>query len=194
MSYNLYTVNIEDAVNEMRKSIDKKECAAFFVESDKKFAYVPEWWYDTQVNTQETIELFSQYGITPYNMFYATPVGNGVIIGSPGDLSFLVMRPYDEKRSIFGEFEPKLLSYMQSKFTNSVLDENDILIDGKKSIGSVGNVVNGMSLYMFMASFVDNTDLIGILCPPGHTKIPKPIDNSVLTKDEFKNEISTWLV
>lgn len=191
--YKIYTVNIEDAISEMQKSIDKKENAAFFVESNKKFAYVPEWWYHPEVNPQETIDLYAQYNITPYNMFYATPLDKGIIIGAPGDLSFLVMRPYDKNNSIFSEFEPKLVSFMQSKFPNSVLDENDYLIDGKKAIGSVGNIIGDMVLYMFMASFVDNSDLISILCPPGHTKKPQPIDTSILTKEEFKNEIITWL-
>ena len=191
--YKIYTVNIEDAISEMQKSINKKENAAFFVESNKKFAYVPEWWYHPEVNPQETIDLFAQYNITPYNMFYAAPLNKGVIIGAPGDLSFLVMRPYDENNSIFAEFEPKLVSFMQSKFPNSVLDENDYLIDGKKAIGSVGNILDGMVLYMFMASFVDNSELINILCPPGHTKVPQPINSEILTKEEFKNEIITWL-
>lgn len=185
MSYNIYEVDIKNAIAAMQDSIDKKESAAFFVESEDNFAYVPFSW-----NNQD---LFSQYGITGYNMFYDTPDGGGVIIGSPGDLSFLVMRPYNPSTSICEDFEQHLIKYMKSKFPSAEFDSNDIMIDGKKSIGMASNIFDGMTLFMFMASFVDNSELIRILCPKGHTKVPQPINTNILTKQELKSEIMSWL-
>lgn len=189
MRYNLYTVDIDSAVSEMRKSMERHENAAFFVESLVNFAYVPLSWDWSREG------LFLQHGVTPHNMFYDAPDGSGVIIGSPGDLSFLVMRPYDDTKSICDDFESLLGGYMKSKFPNSEFLGNDVLIDGKKAIGTASGILedSNMTLFMFMASFVDNSELIKILCPPGHTKTPCPIDTSVLTKDEFKSEIVTWL-
>lgn len=185
MAYNIYEVDIKNAEQLMQQSIDRLESAAFFVESDKRFAYVPLSWNDQ--------ERFSEYGITGYNMFYDTEDGSGVIIGSHGDLSFLVMRPYNPSTSICDDFEQHLIGFMKSKFPSAKLDNNDILIDGKKAIGMASNITEGMTLFMFMASFTDNSDLIEALCPPGHTKVPQPIDTSVLTKKELENEIMSWL-
>ena len=108
----------------MQKSIVKKENAAFFVESNKKFAYVPASW-----NNQE---LFSQYDITGYNMFYDTPEGSDIIIGDPLDLSFLVMRPYDDTKSICDDFKHHLEDFIKSKFKNSELVGNDVMSDKGK--------------------------------------------------------------
>lgn len=183
--YKIYTVSIEDAISEMQKSINKKENAAFFVESNKKFAYVPTSWHNQ--------EFFSQYDVTGYNMFYDTSVGGGIIIGDPSDLSFLVMRPYDETKSICDDFEHHLENFIKSKFENSEFSGNDVMIDGKKSIGTASAILDGMTMFMFMASFADNSELINALCPPGHTKVPQPINSEILSKEEFKNEIITWL-
>ena len=187
MSYNLYTEDVSVVADVIQQCMDRKESSAFFAESDKKYAFVPISWNKNQE------WLFLQNGVTPYTMFYDTAEGHGVIIADPNDLSFLVMRPYDETKSICDDFESLLSSYIKSKFPNSEFVGNDILIDGKKAIGTASGILNGMTLFMFAASFVDNSELINLLCPPGHIKVPQPIDTSILTKEEFKNEIISWL-
>jgi len=186
MSYNIHQVDTSNVINSIQHSIDNKETCAYFMDDPKTFAFVPMSWDDQ--------ERFSEYGITGYKLFYDTEPGRGIIIVSPGDLSFLAMRPYDETKTICGEFEEDMIDFIKSRFPNAQFNGNDIVINNRKIIGTASNIIDGMSLFMFIASFNDNSELISELCNPGHdNKIPSYIDSSILSKEEFKNEIISWL-
>lgn len=186
MSYNIHQVDTSNVIDSIQHSIDIKETCAYFMDDSDTFAFVPMSWNDD--------ERFAEYGIKGYKLFYDTAPGRGTIIVSPGDLSFLVMRPYDDTKSICDEFEQHLLSFIKSKFADAELSGNDILVNGKKIIGTASNILDGMTLFMFMASYNNNEKLISSLCSPGHdNKTPYSIDSSILSKEEFKNEITSWL-
>ena len=180
----IYNVDLKDFNRALSVSIGDRETCAYFPDNDTKFAYVPISW-----NRQE---LFSQYGIIGYKLYYDAEEGGGVIIGGPDDLSFLIMTPfsnYDMSEYIIS----KLVEYLSTKFDNVSVDGNDILISNNKVIGTAGAIVNDMSIFMFMATFEDNTTIINELCPPRHGKIPTHIDTSILTKQELKEKIVEWL-
>lgn len=186
MSYNIHQVDTSNVIDSIQRSIDNKETCAYFMDDSDTFAFVPLSWDDD--------ERFAKCGIKGYKLFYDTEPGRGIIIVSPGDLSFLVMRPYDETKTICGEFEENILNFIKSRFPDASFNGNDITINDKKIIGTASNILNGMALFMFIASFNDNSELISQLCSPGHdNKIPSYIDDSVLSKNEFKNEIISWL-
>lgn len=184
--FNFYDITPLDAADKIGKSIANKEKCVYFQDEnfDKMYAYVPNSW-----NKQE---LFDKYGIIGYKMFYDSVEGGGVTIVSPGDLSYLIILPFEENQFI-NNFVNTMIEFLSTKFDSVVMDNNDILINGYKSITTAGNVINGMALFMSTISFVDNSEFINELCPPRHGKIPKPINNLVINKEEFKIKIMQWL-
>lgn len=183
MSYNIYDITPPEAAETIGRSIANRESCAYFQDFNYNhmYAYVPDSW-DHQ-------DLYSQYGITGYRMFYDSEEGGGVTIVAPGDMSFLVMRPFDANDSLSEYMVGNLVSYMSNIFDNVVIDKNDILINGKKSLCTAGNIINDMAIFMCTASFVDNSELINILCPPRHGKVPQPIDNTKVSREELKAAI-----
>lgn len=68
---------------------------------------------------------------------------------------------------------------------------NDILMDGKKIVGSAIFNQNEMYVLINYLSFSDKKDLIENICLKHSTKQPGYID--FMTRDDFKREVLEWL-
>lgn len=151
------------------------------IHSDNNFAFVP--------NSFDKDELLAQYNIIPQRMNY--DANNGVIITADGDLKMVIIMPddidIDKKYFLY-----KLRDYLSNFFNDVIIDNNDILINNKKVIGSGVTDINNMYVYMFQITFVDRTELIRQICT---TSIKEPgfIDSNILPQENLLNEIISWL-
>ena len=76
---------------------------------------------------------------------------------------------------------------------NAIINGNDILIDGKKIMGSMQRNVGKVFVWAAQISFGDYTDIIAQVCNKQSTKQPSHIDNSRLSRDQLEKEVLEWL-
>lgn len=127
---------------------------------------------------------FEAAGVTAYNLGYR----GGYIITSANDLSYVIVTP---DIGVSDDYYLRRIKTILDKYCEGVtINHNDILIDGKKVIGSASYKVNGMNAFMFGASFTDYTDLIYQLCPPQTGKAPGYITGC--TAEQLRAEIMEW--
>ena len=127
---------------------------------------------------------FAAAGVTVYNLGY----NGGYIITGANDLSYVIVTP--DMGASDSYYLRRIKSKLDQYCENVTINHNDILIDGKKVIGSASYKVNGMNAFMFAASFTDYTDLIYQLCPPKTGKAPGYIAGC--TAKQLREEILEW--
>lgn len=151
------------------------------IHSDNNFAFVP--------NSFDKDELLAQYNIIPQRMNYEADYG--VIITADGDLKMVIIMPEDidiDKNY----FLYKLKDYLSKYFDNVRIDNNDILIDNKKVIGTGVTDINHMNVYMFQITFIDRSKLIKQICTTS-IKEPGNINVDILSQEKLLSEIISWL-
>lgn len=127
---------------------------------------------------------FAAAGVTVYNLGY----NGGYIITSANDLSYVIVTPDIGVNDAY--YLRRIKTILDQYCEGVTINHNDILIDGKKVIGSASYKVNGMNAFMFGASFTDYTDLIYQLCPPQTGKAPGYITGC--TAEQLRAEIMEW--
>ena len=73
-----------------------------------------------------------------------------------------------------------------------VVDNNDILLSGKKVCGSTEYRMNNRFAFIAQFSFDDKLDLINKICPSTSGKIPHYLTK--ITREQLRKEILTWLL
>lgn len=181
---NIYDIPVSEVMARLDQSILNQESCIYIANNDKPYAFIPDSFADNL--------LLESNGVTGYRMHYDAEHGGGVVIAGEKDLSFLVLRRFNGD-SLSSYLLGNMAALLSSRFNHVAVDGNDILIDGIKVIGSAGNIINDMAIFMFIATFEDHTDLISRICPPRHGKIPSYINDCILTKQELKEHLIGWL-
>ena len=127
---------------------------------------------------------FVAAGVTVYNLGY----NGGYIITGANDLSYVIVTPDIGVNDAY--YLRRIKAILDQYCEGVTINHNDILIDGKKVIGSASYKVNGMNAFMFGASFTDYTDLVYQLCPPQTGKAPGYITGC--TAEQLRAEIMEW--
>jgi len=90
-------------------------------------------------------------------------------------------------------FLEKMRNYLSKFFDNvDIVDDRFITIDGKIVIRSISQVMNKMLSIMFNISFVDSSEIVKMESNEDREK-NGVIDSRVLTAEEFKDEIVSWV-
>lgn len=88
-------------------------------------------------------------------------------------------------------FLKRFYKFIAVQNPSAVLDNNDILIDGKKIAGSMTREENGVHLFSIQISLVDHSQIVAEL---GLTNPDKPVGIlRGITKDELFSEVESWL-
>lgn len=122
---------------------------------------------------------------------YDCPPERGNILTFNSDLDVVMFIP-DEVSEIYKKITKEIADYLKN-YTDKevVIDNNDILVGGKKVYGFANASDHGYSIGMFHISFTDNDDLIKSLCPES-SKMPGHID--FMTAEQLFNHIVSWLL
>lgn len=115
----------------------------------------------------------------------------GTIICSPGDQQHAIVVPtaIDVTPRYFLN---RLARFCKKYYENVVVDNNDILIDGKKVVPSSTAIQDGMMMFIFQMSFTDSSDLVARICTKNG---PKPVGYvTKFTAEELANEVKSWLL
>jgi len=127
------------------------------------------------------------YNLPIHKMSY---MGGTMIIGKE-DLSGAIIVP--SKLDInFDYFAKRFCKFLESKGEIPIiLDNNDILVNGKKVFGGASYRTDTMYTFLFVATFSDNLDLIKEFCPLNPDKMPGFITKT--NSKEMVEEILSWL-
>lgn len=134
------------------------------------------------------LDLCKQLNVIPANMGY----NGGIIIGSNEDLAIEILMPTEidmHGHEILAKFAEIMRKYM----SNVVVDGNDILVDGKKVLGSIERHFRDVYVWAAQVSFADYTEYIPKLCNKISLKRPGYIDKNKLSKEQLKTEVVQWL-
>lgn len=116
----------------------------------------------------------------------------GTIIGGSGDLGIEIVAPVSielDADVILKKFYEIISKYMD----NVEISGNDILVNGKKVLGSMSRRVGNAFIWAAQVSFEDHSELINQLCNKKSIKQPSYIDSNILNKDMFEKEVLKWL-
>lgn len=147
--------------------------------------------YAWHCNDDIDIELFNDYGIP----IYETGAEGGTILGSPDDLDIALVLSRDDfdECNFYKYFNNHLAAYLSAALPEHevVADNNDILIDGKKIMGSSIAISDECLLYVAHISFYDFSALAKILCSKESSKTPGCVP-AELNRATLLEEIKSW--
>ena len=125
------------------------------------------------------------------DMFTFVYPGASVIVANENDLAISIISKY---HGIHELILNKLCALLVARGLNCYVDGNDILIGGKKIIGSASWQDGCVALYNFQISFVVDLELIQTICYKPMVKEPMGISEvSSITRDQVISRIVRWL-
>lgn len=146
-----------------------------------QYAFVP-------IDYQNTDMLIS-YGLEPLKIGYTAQ--NGIIISSDGDLRIFLIYP-GEIEILSEHFLEFFRDTLEEVYDDVVISKNDVLIDGKKVVGSVLFPYMNMNVFVAQVTYSSNETLIKKIC--GETaKVPGKIDKTLISPYTLKNRFAQWL-
>jgi lipoate-protein ligase A len=87
----------------------------------------------------------------------------------------------------------KICEILSKYISNVTIDNNDILVDGKKISGAMQKQVLKSSVWAAQFCFTDYSDIIEQVCLKPAVKKPGHIVSTLLTRDLLEKEILAWL-
>ena len=173
-----YRSSVSNAVPTLQKLIATRTPSILIVESDDYFVY-------------HGSEEFNRTRCEELNIpVYEVQHMGGTIVGGAGDLSIGVIVP--DYIDINSEWVLNGFCNIISKYINGAeVANNDILINGKKVLGSAIFQVNGMFALVAYISYGDRSEIISQICPPHKGKEPGYIVD--LPRETFEDEVLQWL-
>ena len=171
----------KDCIAECLRMINEKVTGVLFVDTNETFVF-------KGTSNKDFNEEYCIENNIPVYPIYAK---GGSIVSMKGDFSFGVCLP-KKFVGIRIDFVMRKVKEILSKHTDNVeMNGNDIMIDGKKLLGSTQYEMNDMFMWVGHFSFTDSTELIKNLCPVG---VKEPSFISCLSREQFKQEVLEWLV
>lgn len=176
----VHETNMDDIESRVENAIMSKTPSIWIPTADEVFV-----WHG---NAALDRDLCAEMGVQVYDMNYI----GGTIVSGADDLSFALIVPEDIDISTSCMLL-KIKSVMDKYFSDVVIDGNDILIDGKKVLGSMQRRVNNMYIFACQISYTDRSEYIKRLCSKSSIKTPGFIDKGILPKNVLKNEVIACL-
>lgn len=176
----IYETDMTDIANRVEEAFVGGQASIFIPTSNNVFVWHGSDFLD--------YDLCDKLCVSVYEMGYI----GGTIVSGPEDLSLSILLPQtiDLNADYFLE---KFAKFFSTKFEFVIRDNNDIMINNQKILGAMFRNGNGMKMFAAQVSFCDRTEIINQLCPSESGKVPGFIDSSVLSREELKNEVLSWL-
>lgn len=184
LNFNFIEQPMPNGVSEIFKMIENNRAGILFVDWENTFV----------VSGNDGLETFNEEFCKKNNIqVFPLYTNGGAIVGTQGDFSLGICIP--SNLSINDNFILNKIKDIIQKYTLKTVsvNKNDILIDGNKICGSATYQGKDVIMVIMHFSFSDRIDLISKICITN--KINKPIGFiDFITRQEFKQEILTWLL
>lgn len=180
-NYEYYTLDVDNLFQIMEESFIKERPAVYIVKPTRTVL-----WHGKDEDPNR--ELCEQLGYDIISLDY----NGGNIVTGVGDFNFVVIcRKVVNINTQW--FMQKFAAYFSKYFDDVVCNENDILINGNKIMGSMQRESETMFEFATQISFVDRSDDIYRICPPTGGKKPSAIPNGYFSCDDLWDEVLSWL-
>lgn len=173
-------IDVSTLTTELEKAVREEKYGIYISVSDGLYAFHGSDLID--------YELCEKLGVCVAELYHR----GGTIIGSSKDLGIEIVAPVNiglDSNYILNKFYEIISKYVE----NAAIDENDILVDGKKVMGSMNRHVGKAFVWAAQISFADYEEIITQVCNKQSTKKPSYIDNALLTRNELESEVLAWL-
>ncbi len=173
-------IDVSTLTTELEKAVREEKYGIYISVSDGLYAF--------HGTDQINYELCEKLGICVAELYHQ----GGTIIGSNDDLGIEIVAPIDlglDNCYILNKFYEIISNYIE----NVTIDGNDILVDGKKVMGSMRRNVGKTFVWAAQISFNDYSDIIAQVCNKQSVKKPSYIDNSKLSRNQLEKEVLAWL-
>lgn len=180
MDFSFLEVYPENAAAEMLKMNAKAAPGLLMMNTDKTVVYHGNVSYNADYCEEHNIPVIE----------YKT--AGGTLVASAGELSIGVCIPTTADVSTAWLLE-HLAAILRKYMGNVVVDNNDILVDGKKVCGAAAYKSNVAYCAVAQFSFDDKTALIQNICPP-KKKSKQAGYITAMTREQLRREIQAWLL
>ena len=190
----------KDKLQYIMKSIHLEIIKAPKIDTKIKEIYIEEsvpallWAIHTGENylfvTDKTEDYDAPAGLVKVNLEYDSEYD--LIVSPDGDLRIYVIVPMFTGIDCLWFLE-KMRDYLSKYFDDvAIVDNRFVTIDGKIVIRSISKQMHKMLSIMFNISFVDSTEIVKMECNEDREK-NGIIDSTILSAEEFKDEIVSWV-
>lgn len=176
----VYPIDVRTLTTELEKAVQNEKYGIYISVADGLYAF--------HGSDEIDYELCGKLGISVAELYYQ----GGTIIGSSKDLGIEIVAP--SYIGLDANYLLKKFYEIISKYIDNVsISGNDILVDGKKVMGSMIRKVGKVFVWAAQISFEDYTDIITQVCNKKSAKIPSYIDSTKLSRDLLYKEVIEWL-
>jgi len=165
---------------------DKVPSYMYAINTGEKYAFIKNG-YENENELVDKGFTIVKFG---YNATNETAT-SGLILSFDGDFRLYLLIPKHIDVSI-NLFLKKLNEYFIQLGLDSVVDGNDILIDGRKVCGSATFEAGDMTGFVCQVTFTDHIDEIKEICGE-RNKMPGFIPQNILTAYQLKDKFLEWL-
>jgi hypothetical protein len=173
-------IDVKTLTTELEKAVKQEEYGIYISVANGLYAF--------HGNDAIDYELCNSLGIDIAELYYQ----GGTIIGSSADLGIEIVAPIEI--GLDNDFILNKFYEIISKYVDKVtIVGNDILVDGKKVMGSMRRNVGKAFVWAAQISFADYSDIITQICNKKSDKTPGYINSELLTKNKLEMEVLQWL-
>ncbi len=177
----IYPIDVRDITTDLEYAV-KNEKYGIYISTANGF-------YAFHGTDEIDFELCKELGVYVAELYHQ----GGTIVGSEKDLGIEIVAPNDiglDAGFIMNKFYEIIGKYVSGEIT---INENDILVNGKKVMGSMRRSVGNVFVWAAQVSFGDYRDIISQICTKKSVKEPSYIDSSVLSRETMESEVLAWL-
>lgn len=179
--YAVLYVYVDDIFAKVEAAITQEAPSIFVIKASRTIVWHGK---DEELNRELCKELGYEVIPLDYN--------GGNIVTGVGDFNFIfVCKAVPNINTQW--FMEKFAAYFSRFFEDVVCNENDILINGKKVMGSMQRETETMYEFATQISFVDRAEDIYKICPPTGAKKPSAIPSGYFSCDDLWDEVLSWL-
>lgn len=181
LSFDIIETTPEKAISDVMDCIANKKTAILFTVTP--FTLI---WNGTNSPFNEVYCEEHQIPVFPLH------TGGGTIVSTEGDLNIGICIPKNDRIDV-RYFMDGIADILRNFTDNEVIvDGNDVLVGGKKVLGSATYKSNGMFVFITPVSMSEKNDLIDCICIKKSSKFPSHID--FMDANELREEVERWLV
>lgn len=174
----VYPIDVRTITTDLEAAVRNKRYGIYISTTDGLYAF--------HGSDEIDYALCDELGITVAELYYK----GGTIIGGVEDLGIEIVAPVElglHTYQILSKFHEIISKYEDS----AEIAGNDILVNGKKVLGSMYRIVGNVFVWAAQVSFGEHDEIIEKICTKKSSKKPSRLTS--LDRNTLEREVLKWL-